>query len=186
MAEMTRGLGCSLLVIAPQYMLLGELLAVLEEHGQVYTDTSWQITPGCIELLVEHASPDRVMFGPVAPLRPIQPALNMVLESDLDEQVKRKVIAGNALRFFGRGAEAEQAESSRLPLPEVKVPATSPIDVHCHLGVVPAMPLKRRDVEAIEYYVEGTTPEILLATCSPTWAWCRGCARPPARPGMAG
>ena len=46
LAEITRDLGYPLLLTAPYYMLLGELLAVLEEHPHVYADTSWQATPG--------------------------------------------------------------------------------------------------------------------------------------------
>ena len=40
LAEITRDLGYPLLLTAPYYMLLGELLAVLEEHPHVYADTS--------------------------------------------------------------------------------------------------------------------------------------------------
>ena len=164
LAELTRGLGCALLIVAPYYGLLGELLAVLQEHPHVYTDTSWQITPGCIELLVEHAGPDRVLFGSGAPIRPIHPALNMVLDAEIDDATKQKILAANALRLFGRRAEAERLEASPVSLPEPKMPSTPPVDVHCHLGVAPDIPMPLRDVESIEHYVERAGIE--FAVCS--------------------
>ena len=149
-AELTRGLGWSVLLTGLSYYMLDELLAVLDEHDHVYTDTSWQVTPGCIDLLVQHAGPDRVLFGSGAPIRSIQPALNMILDSDIEPATKQKILAGNALRLFGRDAEAAHLESLPLSIPPVKVPSTPAIDVHSHFGIIPGVPATRRDIGAID------------------------------------
>ena len=146
LAELTTALDCRLLLGGTLYLLLDELIAVLEEHPHVYVDTGWQVSPGSIELLVE-AGPGRGLFGSGAPLRPVLPALNMVLDAALDDDVKRDILAGNALGFFGKEGEREE---SKTPLPEVRLTKTPAIDVHNHLGTMPAMSATVRDVDAIE------------------------------------
>ena len=163
-AEMTRDLGCPVFLVGSPYHVFDELLAVLDAHDHIYVDTSWQVTPGCIELLVRHAGPGRVLFGSGAPIRPIQPALNVVLEADIDAVTKQRILAGNALRLFGRETEAARLESSPVSLPQVKVPATSVIDVHCHFGIIPGIPATRRGVEAIDYYVENSNVEYVVCS----------------------
>ena len=152
LAESTAGSGYPLVLLGSYYNNLGELLEVLAAYPHVYVDTSWQVTPGCIELMVESGGSSRILFGSGAPLRPVQPALNMVLDADLDESAKRNILGLNALRLFGRGEEADAAEASSIPLPDVKAPSTPAIDVHGHLGVGSRIPMTVRDVEAIEHY----------------------------------
>ena len=152
LAEATAGSSCPLVLLGSYYNNLGELLEVLAAYPHVYMDTSWQVTPGCIELLVESGGSSRILFGSGAPLRPVQPALNMVLDADLGESAKRNILGLNALRLFGRGEEADAAETSSIPLPDMKTPSTPAIDVHGHLGVGSRIPMTVRDVEAIEYY----------------------------------
>jgi predicted TIM-barrel fold metal-dependent hydrolase len=117
-------------------------------------DTSWQVTPNAIELLVEHAGPDRILFGSSAPVRPIQPALNTVLDAEIDVEIRRKILSINALKLFGRQEQAAEVERRGFALPETRKPATSAIDVHCHLGVLPEVPMKMSDVDSIVYHVE--------------------------------
>ena len=150
LAGLTRDLGCRFLLAGALYLLLDELLAVLDEYDHVYVDTAWQVTPGAIDLLVEHAGPERVLFGSGAPVRPIRPALNMVLDADIGDEAKKKVLGSNALRFFGRQAEADQADSQPILLPQVMTPSTPAIDVHNHFASIPMMSATVRDVDAIE------------------------------------
>lgn len=152
LAEMTAELGCPLYLAGSFYYLFEELLAVLEEHDHVYVDPSWLPTPGAVELLVDRGGPDRVLFASAATLRPMQPALNLVLDAELDEGTKRKILAGNALRLFGRSDDADRLEAAPQPLPAVKVPSTPAIDVHNHFGEIPGMSASKRDVDAIEHF----------------------------------
>ena len=150
LAGLTRDLGCRLLLSGVLYLLLDELLAVLDEYEHVYVDTTWQVTPGAIDLLVEHGGPSRVLFGSGVPVRPIRPALNTVMDADIGDDVKRRILGSNALRFFGREAEAARADAAPVELPGVMAPATPAIDVHNHFGSIPMMSATVRDVEAIE------------------------------------
>ena len=150
LAGLTNDLGCRLLLSGAGYLLLDELLAVLDEYDHVYIDTSWQVTPGSIELLVKHAGPEKVLFGSGVPVRPIRPALNMVLDANIGDEIKRKILSSNALRFLGRNSEANQTDLAPMELPQIMTPATSPIDVHNHFGSIPMISATVRDVDAIE------------------------------------
>ena len=169
LAEMTADLGCPLYLAGAFYHLFEELLAVLEEHGHVYVDPSWLPTPGAIDLLVERGGPDRVLYASAAALRPMQPALNVVLDAELDEVTKRKILATNALRLFGRNKEADRAEAAPQPLPAVKVPATPAIDVHNHFGEIPMLSASTRDVDAIEHFARRAGFE--YSVCSSYFAY---------------
>ena len=82
----------------------------------------------------------------------MRPALNLVLDAEVGEGVKRKILASNALRLFGRRAEAERLEAAAAPLPAVGTPDTPAIDVHNHFGEIPMLPASTRDLDAIERY----------------------------------
>lgn len=141
-AEATRDLHCQKVLLAGvSYHDLGEAMAVLETFDHVYLETSWQLSPGCIDLLAQAGGSggiDRVMYGSMAALRPMRPSLNMVADADLSAADRAKVLAGNALRFLGREPEAARVESARL---EVRgLPAVPAIDVHCHFNLGPEQP----------------------------------------------
>ncbi|MDC0196886.1 amidohydrolase family protein [bacterium] len=154
LANLTSTLGCRLLLSGSIYLLLDELLAVLDKYDHVYIDTSWQITPGSIELLVEHAGSERILFGSGAPIRPIRPALNTVLDTNIEDKVKRKILGSNALRFLGRYTEANAADLKPMELPQIMTPSTSPIDVHNHFGSIPGVSATVRDIDAIQLFAK--------------------------------
>ena len=154
LAKLTSNLGCRLLLSGTLYLLLDELLAVLDKYDHVYIDTSWQITPGSIELLVEHAGSERVLFGSGVPVRPIRPALNMVLDTSIEDKTKRKILGSNALRFLGKNTEANQVDLTPMKLPQIMTPSTPPIDVHNHFGSIPMMSATVRDIDAIELFAK--------------------------------
>ena len=162
LAEATAGMGCRLMFAGAFYGLIDELIAVLEEHAHTYAETSWQLSPGCIEMLVEAAGPDRVLFGSGAPVRPVLPALNMVVNADLGDDVKRRILAGNAVAFYGLD-EAEW-DSSDAPLPRVELPETPAIDVHNHLGTMPHMSASVRDAQAIEELASAAVMEYSICS----------------------
>ena len=145
LAEMTSGLGCKLLIAGASYALIDELIAILEEYPHAYVDTSWQVSPGCIELLVEAGGASRILFGSGSPVRATRPALNMVLDADLSDDIKWKILASNAIDFYGLYLEVGEDQ----PLPNIEVPITPAIDVHNHLGTMPNMSATIRDADAI-------------------------------------
>ena len=136
LAEMTRDLGCRKVLFAgASYHRADELLAILEEFDHIYVENSWQVTPGIVGLLAGGDRSDRILFGSMAPTRPMRPALNMVAESSLPDSQKTDVLARNALRFLGREDQAAKVVDQA---PEVLgMPQVPAIDVHCHFRVVP-------------------------------------------------
>ncbi len=152
LAKLTSNLGRRLLLSGTIYLLLDEILAILDEYDHVYIDTSWQITPGAIELLVEHAGSERLLFGSGVPVRPIRPALNTVLDNSIDDKIKRKILGSNALRFLGRSLEANEVDLRPMELPQIMTPSTAPIDVHNHFGSIPGVSATVRDIDAIQLF----------------------------------
>ena len=169
LAELTSDLGCALYLAGAFYIIFEEVLAVVEEHDHVYVDPSWFPTPGAVELLVDRAGPGRVLYASGATLRPMRPTLNLVLDADVDDTVKRKILAANALRLFGLPEEADRAEAEDAPLPAVETPATPAIDVHNHFGEIPALTASTRDVDAIERYARRAGFE--YSVCSSYFAY---------------
>ena len=169
LAELTSDLGCALYLAGAFYIIFEEVLAVVEEHDHVYVDPSWFPTPGAVELLVDRAGPGRVLYASGATLRPMRPTLNLVLDADVDDAVKRKILAANALRLFGLPEEADRAEAEDAPLPAVETPATPAIDVHNHFGEIPALTASTRDVDAIERYARRAGFE--YSVCSSYFAY---------------
>ena len=138
-AEMTRDAGCDRVLLAgASYHHLGELMALLEEFPHIWAEASWQVSPGSVALLARSGHSGRVLFGSMAPMRPVRPALNMVAEADLTPEEKWDILGRNALRFLGREAEAVAATG---PEPEILgTPPVPAIDVHCHFRVMPEQP----------------------------------------------
>ena len=169
LAETTAGLGCALYLAGAFYPVFDEVLAVVEDHDHVYADPSWFPTPGAVELLVDRAGPDRVLYASGAALRPMRPALNLVLDADVDDAIKRKILAANALRLFGLREEADRVEAAAAPLPAVEAPATPAIDVHNHFGEIPGLTASTRDLEAIESYARRAGFE--YSVCSSYFAY---------------
>jgi hypothetical protein len=164
-AEMTRDHGIEKVLIAgTSYHQLGEILAVLEEFDHVYFDTSWQLSPGFVELMVEACGGDRILWGSMAPIRPMRPSLNMIAASDLSNREKSKILGTNALRFLGRNEEADSVGETSL---EFKgMPRTAAIDVHCHFGLYPPQPCSCLGPADIEKQLEKFNIECAVASSS--------------------
>lgn len=137
-AERTASAGCGRVLLAGvSYHHLGELLLLLEEFDHLYVETSWQVSPGAVEMLAT-AGPGRVLHGSMAPLRPMRPALNMVADADFAPEVRADVLGRNALRFLGQETEAGPPLP---PLPDLTgLPSVPAIDLHCHIGTMPEQP----------------------------------------------
>lgn len=176
-AEMTHDCGCpNVLLAGVSYHHLGELMALLEEFGHIYVETSYQVSPGAIALLQGAGQSGRVLFGSMAPLRPVRPGLNMIADADLEPSVKADILSRNALRFLGREQEAAAVEED---VPAVLgIPTMPAIDVHCHIRVAPHQPstclgpaetvreLKRFNIErAVVSATEGYKDDMDLDFC---------------------
>ena len=148
-AEMTADLGCAKVLLAgASYQRLGTLMALLEEFDHIYVESSWQASPGSIDLLAGAGGAERILFGSMAPVRPMRPALNMVADAQLTDAHKADVLARNALRFVGRHDQAARLADD---VPDVMgMPQVPAIDVHAHFRIAPWLPTTVPDAPEME------------------------------------
>ncbi|MEX2573188.1 MAG: amidohydrolase family protein [Balneolaceae bacterium] len=77
-------------------------IRIMQQHSNVYAEVT--LTPvnlGIIEYLVEGAGEDRIMYGSDLPMRDPRQQLGWVVFSRLPVDVKRKMLAENAMRVIG-------------------------------------------------------------------------------------
>ena len=132
-AEATAGSGLPVILCDTYYHDMAEAMAVMQEHPHVYADTNWQALVGALEIMAEQVGADRLLYGSGAPERPMQKALNQVLETELDEEQKAAILGGNAMRLLGIAPEM-LAGRPELTDAEPKRFEEEIIDVHSHLG----------------------------------------------------
>lgn len=132
-ASATAALALPVLYTDTYYANMAEMMAVLQEYPHVYVETHWLATVRAVEVMVEAAGPGRVLYGSNAPLRPMQKALNQVLEADIPSAHKEAILGANALRLFNISPD-ELSGRPQLASLEPAVFDKSAIDVHSHLG----------------------------------------------------
>ncbi len=99
-ARAAQGLGLALVLANVSYALLGEAIAVLEQHPDIYLEACRLVTPGVVELLVDHVGSHRLLFGSGAPAWDPAPTLAMIREADIAAADKAAILGGNARRLF--------------------------------------------------------------------------------------
>jgi predicted TIM-barrel fold metal-dependent hydrolase len=99
-ARAAEGLDLTLVLANVSYALLGEAIAVLEQHPGVCLEACRLVTPGVVELLVDHVGAHRLIFGSGAPAWDPAPTLAMIREADIAAADKAAILGGNARRLF--------------------------------------------------------------------------------------
>lgn len=143
MAALTADLGLPLILTDARYGNLAEIIAVLREYPHVHAETNWLASIGSVEIMVRELGADRLLYGSGAPGRPMQKALNEVLEADISAADKAAILGGNAMRLLGLDA-AGLAGAPQLASTEPARFAEEIIDVHSHLGYWP-IPVRHED-----------------------------------------
>lgn len=78
-----------------------EAISVMRKHENVLVDTRALRVPGALRFLVDQIGPDRVVFGSGCLRSSLASALGYVLDSDIPDESKAKILAGNIKRLIG-------------------------------------------------------------------------------------
>jgi len=132
-ARATAELGLSIVLTDVWYYNMAEVIAVLREFPHVYAETHWLATVGAVEIMADAVGPHRLLYGSGAPARPMQKALNQVLEADLPDEDKIAILGGNAARLLGIGPDTLQRRPALDGLQPKRFEEPI-VDVHSHLG----------------------------------------------------
>jgi len=161
-AEVTQPYGLPVILTDANYHNLAELISVMQEYPHLYAEASQLALPHATETMVAEVGVSRLLFGSDTPWRPLQKALNEVLETDLSEADKAAILGGNAMRLLYL---PETILSGRPQLTDSAPKRYSgpSIDVHSHLGYWrypvppegydPSQMLARMDKFGIQYTV---------------------------------
>jgi len=79
---------------------LSEAVAAMTRLPQTMIETCELTVPGGLEMLVERVTADRIVFGSGAPTRSTASSLHYVLDSELSETDKQKILGGNIRRVL--------------------------------------------------------------------------------------
>lgn len=132
-ACLTAGLGLPVIITDTNYQNMAEVITVMQAYPHVYAETNWLASVDAVEIMAEEVGVDRLLYGSAAPLRPMQKALNQVLETGLSDEDKAAILGGNAMRLLGI-SPTMLASRPQLTDTQPKRFQEEIIDVHAHLG----------------------------------------------------
>ena len=80
---------------------MAESVSVMRKHDNVLVDTRELRTPGALRFLVDQVGADRVIFGSGCLRNSMAAALGYITDSDITDEAKEKILAGNIRRLLG-------------------------------------------------------------------------------------
>jgi len=132
-ADITADHGLPVILTDTYYNNMAEVISLMQHCPHLYAETNWLATVGAVEIMAEEVGVDRLLFGSATPFRPLQKALNQVLETSLSAEDKAAILGGNAIRLLKLAPDV-LAGRPQLTSLEPQTFAEPIIDVHSHLG----------------------------------------------------
>jgi predicted TIM-barrel fold metal-dependent hydrolase len=132
-AQMTADLGVPVIFMDTYYANMVEVIEVMRAFPHVYLETHWLAAVAAVEQVVGEVGADRVLYGSGHPARPMQKALNQVLEAAISPAEKEAILGQNARRLFSL---ASNVFAGRPVLSDYEPRRFDEkiIDIHTHLG----------------------------------------------------
>ena len=105
-ANLTADRGLPVILTDTNYNNMAEVISLMQQCPHLYAETNWLATVGAVEVMAEEVGAHRLLFGSAAPFRPLQKALNQVLETSLSAEDKAAILGGNAIRLLKLAPDA--------------------------------------------------------------------------------
>jgi len=80
---------------------MAEAVAVMRKHPNVMVDTRELRVPGAVRFLVDQVGADRVVFGSGCLRSSLASSLGYVMDAEIPDDAKQKILAGNIKRILG-------------------------------------------------------------------------------------
>lgn len=80
---------------------MAESVSVMRKHENVLVDTRELRVPGALRFLVDQVGPDRVIFGSGCLRSSLAAALGYVMDAEIDDEHKARILGGNIKRLLG-------------------------------------------------------------------------------------
>lgn len=132
-AQMTAELGIPVIFMDTYYANMVEVIEVMRTFSHVYLETHWLAAVDAVAQVVGEVGADRVLYGSGYPARPMQKALNQVLEAAISPAEKEAILSRNTLRLFALEPDTWRGRPALVDY-EPRRFDEDIIDIHTHLG----------------------------------------------------
>ncbi|MHB9033987.1 MAG: amidohydrolase family protein [Anaerolineae bacterium] len=99
-ASLSHGLSVPFILSLVTYATMGEALAAMESHPQLYLELSRLVSPGVVEILVNRLGHERLLFASGAPAWALSPTLEIIRTAAISDEAKAALLGGNAARVY--------------------------------------------------------------------------------------
>jgi len=133
-AQISASAGVTVILLDTHYSNIQEVIAVMQKYPHIYAETNLLATVGSVDAMVREVGAGRLLYGSGAPSRPMQKALNEVLEADITGAQKAAILGENAQRLLGIPAQVLVGRPQANDLSPKGFGNQEIVDVHSHLG----------------------------------------------------
>jgi len=100
MSHLGAGLDIPVILANVTYAIMGETIAVLESHDNLFLEVSRLVSPGIVEILVARLGAERLLFASGAPAWQIAPTLEIIRQAEISASAQAAILGGNAQRIY--------------------------------------------------------------------------------------
>lgn len=100
LSHLGAGLEIPVILANVTYAIMGEAIAVLESHDNLYLEVNRLVSPSIIEVLVARLGAERLLFASGAPAWQIAPTLELVRQAEISASAQAAILGGTARRIY--------------------------------------------------------------------------------------
>lgn len=114
------------------YFNLAEAIAACRENPMLFVEAQIVDTPDALRVAADAIGAERFVFGSNSPSCSMRASLNLVAESELDDEQKSMVFSSNVCRILGIERPVQPTLSLDSPFAGIPI-----VDIHSHYGKWP-------------------------------------------------